>query len=113
MQKETARPLAIGLTVLGALARLLPHPPNFAPVGSLSLYAGGRLRGWQAYLLPLVLMAATDPLVGGYSFATPFIYFSFLINVWIGSRLRSTESPLRIGAAVGVASLQFFLISNF
>jgi hypothetical protein len=113
MQKNTARPLAMGLTVLGALARLLPHPPNFAPVGSLSLYAGGRLRGWQAYLLPLVLMAATDPLVGGYSFATPFIYFSFLINVWIGSRLRSTESPLRIGAAVGVASLQFFLITNF
>jgi len=112
MQKNTARPLAMGLTVLGALARLLPHPPNFAPVGSLSLYAGGRLRGWQAYLLPLVLMAATDPLVGGYSFATPFIYFSFLINVWIGSRLRSTESPLRIGAAVVVASLQFFLISN-
>jgi len=60
MQKNTARPLAMGLTVLGALARLLPHPPNFAPVGSLSLYAGGRLRGWQAYLLPLVLMAATD-----------------------------------------------------
>ena len=113
MQKNTARPLAMGLTVLGALARLLPHAPNFAPVGSLSLYAGGRLRGWQAYLLPLVLMAVTDPLVGGYSFATPFIYFSFLINVWIGSRLRSTESPLKIGAAVGVASLQFFLISNF
>ena len=82
-------------------------------MGSLSLYAGGRLRGWQAYLLPLLLMAATDPLVGGYSFATPFIYFSFLINVWIGSRLRSTESPWRIVAAVVVASIQFFLISNF
>ena len=59
MQKETARPLAIGFTVLGALARLLPHPPNFAPVGSLSLYAGGRLRGWQAYLLPLPTLAIT------------------------------------------------------
>jgi hypothetical protein len=113
MQKNTARPLAMGLTILGALARLMPHPPNFAPVGSLSLYAGGRLRGWQAYLLPLVLMGVTDPLVGGYSFATPFIYASFMINVWIGSRLRSTESPLWIGGAACVGSLQFFLISNF
>ena len=113
MQKNTARPLAIGLTVLGALARLLPHPPNFAPVGSLSLYAGGRLRGWQAYLLPLVLMAATDPLVGGYSFATPFIYFSFLINVWIGSRLRNTENPKWIASAALLGSAQFFLLSNF
>jgi len=113
MQKNTARPLALGLTILGAVARLIPHPPNFAPVGALSLYGGARLRGWQAYLLPLVLMMVTDPLVGGYSFATPFIYASFMINVWIGSRLRSTENPLWIGAAAGIGSLQFFLISNF
>jgi hypothetical protein len=33
--------------------------------------------------------------------------------VWIGSRLRSTENPLRIGAAVVAGSLQFFLITNF
>jgi len=32
--------------------------------------------------------------VGGYSFATPFVYASFLIYVWIGSRLRSTQNPL-------------------
>jgi len=113
MQKNTARPLALGLTILGAVARLIPHPPNFAPVDALSLYGGARLRGWQAYLLPLVLMMVTDPLVGGYSFATPFIYASLMINVWIGSRLRSTENPLWIGAAAGIGSLQFFLISNF
>jgi hypothetical protein len=113
MQKNTARPLGMGLLILGSLARVLPHPPNFTPVGGLSLFGGARLRGWQAYLLPLVLMAVTDPLVGGYSFATPFVYFSLLINVWIGTRLRSTESPLWIGTAAGIGSLQFFLITNF
>lgn len=113
MQKNTARPLALGLTILGALARVMPHAPNFTPVGGLSLFAGARLRGWRAYLLPLVLMAVTDPLVGGYSFATPFVYTSFLITVWIGSRLRATENPLWIGAAAGIGSFQFFVISNF
>ena len=114
MQKTTRRPLGLGLTIVGALARLAPHAPNFTPVGGLSLFAGGRLRSWQAYLVPLALMAATDPLVGGYSFATPFIYASLLINVWIGSRwLRGAANPLRIGAAAGVGSLQFFLITNF
>ncbi|HEY1341551.1 MAG TPA: DUF6580 family putative transport protein [Bryobacteraceae bacterium] len=112
MQNNTARPLALGLTVLGAVARILPHPPNFAPVGGLSLFAGGRLRGWQAFLLPLVLMAVTDPLLGGYTLATPFVYGSFLINVWIGTHLRSTTNPLAIGAAATVGSLQFFLLSN-
>ncbi len=110
---KNVRPLALSLTVLGALARLAPHPPNFAPVGGMSLYAGARLRGWQAFALPLLLMLVTDPLVGGYSIATPFIYLSFLVNVLIGRRLQATESPLRIGAACLVCSIQFFLITNF
>src|SRR5437868_15154632 len=111
MQKTSVRPLAIALTVAGALVRLAPHPPNFAPVGGISLFAGGRLRGWQAYLLPLVLMAVTDPLLGGYTFMTPFIYASFLLNVWMGMRfLRNSESPLRIGSLAVISSLQFFLI---
>jgi uncharacterized protein DUF6580 len=113
MEKNTARPLAIGLTVLGSLARLAPHPPNFAPVGSLSLFGGARLGGWQAYLLPLALMAITDPLVGGYSFTTPFVYASFLIGVWIGRRLASSESVVRIGSACVLNSTLFFLITNF
>jgi len=111
MQKNTARPLAIGLTVLGALARMTQHW-NYAPVGAISLFAGARLRGWQAYALPIALMALTDPFLGGFSFATPFIYASFLLNVWIGSRLRSTEQPGWIGAAAIFGSLQFFAISN-
>ncbi len=113
MQRENVRPLALSLTVVGALVRLAPHPPNFAPVGGMSLYAGARLRGWQAFALPLLLMAVTDPLLGGYSAATPFIYLSFMISVAIGRRLRATQNPARIAAACVACSAQFFLISNF
>jgi len=112
MENNTARPLGAGLTVLGAVARVLPHLPNFTPVGGLSLFAGARMRGWQAYALPLVLMGITDLFVGGYSRATPLVYVSFLIYVWIGSRLRDTENPLKIGAGAIVGSLQFFLLTN-
>ena len=112
MQENSARPLALSLTILGGMARFAQNL-NFAPVGALSLFAGARLRGWQAYLLPIALMAVTDPFRGGYSFATPFVYASFLINVWIGSRLRTTESPLKIASAALIGSAQFFLLSNF
>lgn len=113
------RPAALSLTVFGAIARLLPHPPNFAPVGATSVFAGARLPGWQAYLIPLALMAVTDPIIYA-SYGLPFsfrsrlwIYSSFLISVAIGRTLRHTESPARIGSALFLSSLQFFLISNF
>jgi hypothetical protein len=113
MEKSTARPLAAALTVAGALLRIAPHPFNFAPVGGVSLFAGARLRGWQAWLLPLLLMAVTDPLVGGYSKSTPFVYASFLVNVWLGRMLlRHSESPLRVAAPAVAGSLQFFLLTN-
>ena len=110
METNSARPLATGLTILGGAARLAQNF-NFAPVGALSLFAGARLRGWRAYLLPIALMAVTDPLVclrygyplrNAYSFATPFIYASFLIYAWIGTRLRRTENPGWIGAAAEI-----------
>jgi uncharacterized protein DUF6580 len=118
-QRNRQGKLAAGLTVIGAVARLLPHPANFSPVGGMSLFAGARLRGWHAYALPLLLMAATDPLLShaagfpAYSAATPFIWGSFLINVWIGRRfLRNSTNPGRIALATMAGSVQFFMITN-
>lgn len=113
------RPLSLSLVLVGVLARVLPHPPNLTSVGATSLFSGARLRGWQAYLVPLITMAVSDPILSKiygfrpFSVLTPLIYLSFLINVWIGRRLRSTESPGRIGAAALAGSAQFFVLTNF
>ena len=105
MERSTARPLAIGLTVIAGLARMAQNL-NFAPVGALSLFAGARLRGWYAYALPIALMAVTDPLLGGYSTSTPFVYASFLLSVWMGTKIRNTENPLLIvGTALAISGL--------
>jgi hypothetical protein len=119
MTKTNWRPVALSLTALGAIARLLPHPPNFAPVGAMSLYSGARLSGWQAYLVPIALMAITDPILAAF-YGVPalskfqlFMYASFLISVWLGRRLRGTESVSRIAAFTVANSIQFFLITNF
>jgi hypothetical protein len=113
------QPAAITLTCLGILSRLLPHPPNFTAVGASALFAGARLERWQAYLVPLLVMTASDPILSAiYGFSafsrlTPFIYFCFLVNVFIGRRLRATENYLRIGATAFLCSLQFFITTNF
>ncbi len=118
-KKSNTRPLALALTLVGGLLRLLPHLPNLGPVGGFSLFAGARLRGWQAFAIPVIIMLVTDPIMGlifgypAYTLVTPFVCGSFLIYVWIGCHLRTTENPWRIGGAALLGSGQFFLITNF
>jgi hypothetical protein len=107
------------LIVAGALARLLPHPPNFTPVGALSIFAGAKVPGWIAYLVPLLTMTVTSPILASiYGFrafgrSTLAVYASFLIAVWIGRRLTRRVTPFRVGAAAFLCSVQFYLITNF
>lgn len=117
--QNQSRTYAIGLTVLSALGRLIPHAPNVTPLGGSCLFAGSRIGGPLAYLLPLAVMIATDPIVGaaggahsGYSAISPVIYASFLINVWIGRRLVREVTAIRVGGAAFLCSLQFFLLTN-
>jgi hypothetical protein len=120
-KEKIFQPLAIVMTVLAALLRLAPHPTNFSPIGSVALFGGARLRSWQAYLVPILALAITDPIrsrmEGGYpaySQGTIIVYGSFLISVFLGRTfLRNTNSPLRIASVVFAGSLQFFLITNF
>lgn len=109
------RPLATGLALLAGLARLMPLPSNFAPIGALGIFGGARLRTWQAYLLPLAVMAGSDLLlwvIRDYPPFDPFVYFSFAIYVLIGRALVRTRSTWKIGAATLLGSVQFFLITN-
>jgi len=115
-----ARPLATILALTAGLLRLIPHPWNFTPVGALGLFSGGRLRTWYSFALPLFLLVASDAalaLLQGREYlfypTTPFVYGSFLLNVLIGRALCRTNSPLRIGGASLLASMQFFLVTNF
>ena len=102
------------------MLRLVPHPPNFAPIGGVALFGGARLRGWQAYCVPLLAMLVTDPILSrmagraAYSWLTPVIYACFLINVLLGRFfLRDSSNPARILSIALAGSIQFFLVTNF
>ncbi len=120
-KKPSFQPLAFTLTVAAALLRLVPHPPNFAPVGSVALFGGAKLRGWQAYCVPVLAMLVTDPIrsrlegnYAPYSWATLIIYASFLINVALGRIfLRRSSSAVKIASIAVAGSVQFYLITNF
>ena len=105
--------LAAVMIVFAAAVRIAPHPWNFTPVGAMALFSGAILRDSRiAFLLPLVALFAGD-VFGGLYRLMPMIYASFLVNVLIGRWLAGHRSVARIGAAVFLGALQFFLVSNF
>jgi len=85
------------------MGRLAPNAPNVTPLGGSCLSAGSRVAGARAGLPPLILMAATDPFLGGFPAVTPVIYAAFLINVRIGrTMLRETTATKNGGGGVPV-----------
>ncbi|HEX4544435.1 MAG TPA: DUF6580 family putative transport protein [Candidatus Acidoferrum sp.] len=105
--------LILTTIVLAAAIRLAPHPWNFTPVGAIALFSGAMLRdGRLAFLFPLLVMFATDALIG-FNTLSPLVYSSFLLSVGIGRFLSHKRNIFRIGGATFLGALQFFLITNF
>ena len=103
-----------GIIVAAAAARLIPHPPNFTPVGAMALFAGATLadRRW-AMLTPLAALFLSDLVLGSHS-TLLFVYGAIVLITLLGrTLLNHRRSPLRIGGASLAASLLFFMVTNF
>lgn len=104
---------ALGLIAIGVLSRLIPHPPNVTAVVGASLLAAYAIRNvWVAALVPVVIMALADVVLGWHGSAL-FTYAGMLAATFIGRGLLGKLSVLRLGGAAFLSSLAFFLISNF
>ena len=105
--------LAAVIIILAAVVRIVPHPWNFTPVGAMALFSGAMFRDRRiAFLFPLVALFAGDLFVGLHRLI-PVVYASFLLSVLIGTLLANRRSVSRIGGAVFLGALQFFLVTNF
>ncbi len=99
------------LALLTILLRLLPHAPNFAPLGALALLAG--MTGDQRKVwLPLAAVFATDLILGFYpGFA--WVYLSYGILFFTGYFARKAIGLKRSITLPLVGSSLFYLVSNF
>lgn len=114
MNTNNLRLLAILTGVLGAAAlRLVPHPPNFAPIGAMALFSGAYLKPrWLAFAVPLGALFAGDALIGFYAHME-IVYLSFVLIVLLGAWSLRQVSMLRLGCATIASSVLFYLITNF
>ena len=110
-----ARILTLLTAILAAAAlRLVPHPPNFTPIGAMALFSGAYLgrRGAVALVAPLGALFLSDLVLGFYR-GMPTVYFSVALIVIIGWVALRRVSPIRVGGAAIASSVLFFVLTNF
>ena len=116
MNKNSLSPGFLILTLMiiaAAFIRLIPHPPNFAPIAAMALFGGAYFnKKWAAFTIPLAAMFITDLLLGFHA-AMWAVYLSFALIVLLGMVMIKQKKIGNIFFASVSASVSFFIITNF
>ena len=100
------------LVLFAALSRMLPHPPNMAPICAMALFGGVYLDRKHAFLVPFIAMLISDYFIGFYS-GIAWVYGAFVMIGLVGLWLRSHQGAGQtIGATVS-GSVIFYVVTNF
>jgi len=93
--------------ILAAAIRLIPHPPNFAPITAMALFGGLNFQNKKlAYAIPILAMIISDLFLGFYSISI-FVYLSFIAITYIGTTIKNINI-----SNIFLSSLLFFIITN-
>jgi len=114
MTTNHARLVALLSAILAAAAlRLVPHPPNFTPIGAMALFSGAYVgRRALAFVAPLAALLLSD-LVLGFHSGMPFVYASVAAIAALGFIALSRVTLLRLAGAAVASSVLFFAVTNF
>ncbi|OGL74076.1 hypothetical protein A3D72_02635 [Candidatus Uhrbacteria bacterium RIFCSPHIGHO2_02_FULL_57_19] len=105
--------LALALIVLAAASRLFDHPANFTPVAAVALFAGVYLPRKWGWGLPLVVMLASDAVIGFYQWQVmASVYLSFIVAIGIGWYIRRGKSVGSVFIGSLASSVLFFFVTN-
>ncbi|MCY4298100.1 MAG: hypothetical protein OXC61_02230 [Flavobacteriaceae bacterium] len=98
----------MGLVFLALITRLLPHPPNFAPMTAIALISGNYFNEKPlAVTLPLFAMLFTDFFIGFHRLI-PIVYLSLVLTTVLGM----VVSKISIWSVL-LGSAIFFVLTNF
>ncbi len=113
------------LVFIGTLSRLVPHPANFTAIAAVALYGAVKMKDKkQAILIPIAAMLLSDAIfeilyrIGaspfpGFHSGMWYVYGAFILISLVGFWIRSSFSVQRLALGTLVASLVFFVVTNF
>lgn len=114
------------LLAVALIGRLVPHPPNFTPLGAIALFGAAVFNSrWLAILLPFTVLYISDLVLNNLVYAEHFegfawsislsTYLGFAVIIGLGFLLLRNQkiAPGRLALAAVGGSLLFYLITNF
>jgi hypothetical protein len=116
----------VGLIVLAAFSRMIPHMPNFSPLGAIGLFGAAYFnKKWQAFLIPLTAIWLSDLFINNIiygQFQTGFVwlydgfywqYGSYALITLAGFFIFKKVNVSRILVGTLISTTIFFLVTNF
>jgi|SRR3989344_2875663 len=106
--------LIVIIAMASVILRLLPHMPNFAPIGALALFVGLYSTRKLWLLIPLATMFTSDIFIGFYDWQIMLaVYLSFLAYAAIGRVVKENKSVFTVVGGTFAGALIFYLTTNF
>ena len=115
----------ISLILFASFSRIIPHMPNFTPIGAIALFGGAYLKNrYHAFLIPMISLWLSDLILNNFifSFYSEFTWFypgflwqyaSFIFIIMIGYLFLKKLNFKNIFITTIFSSLLFFTITNF
>ena len=110
MKKEI---LPISLILILALARLIPHPPNFTPIIAVAILSGYFFKNIYISFLTLIISMLIADIFLGFHNNIFFVYISLLIISYTFFKIGEKINYKNLIFYSFFGSLVFFIISNF
>ena len=110
MKKEI---FPIGLILILAFARLIPHPPNFTPIIAVAIMSGYFFKNINLSFLTLIAAMLISDLFIGFYENIIFVYASLLLITFIFQKINKIINFKNLFIFSFAGSFIFFIISNF
>ena len=112
------------LIFFAALSRLLPHPPNFAPIAGMGLFGAAYFsKKYFAFLIPFIAYWFSDLILNNVVYAQYYdgfqwfgsfaVYASFALIIVLGLVFLKKVNLNNLLLTGVSSSILFFLITNF
>lgn len=119
-------PVLTFLIVLAAFSRLIPHMPNFSPLGAIAVFGAAYFsKKWHVFLIPIAATWLSDLFINNVIYAQYYPQFTWfyegfywqygaylLIALFALFLFKKVTAITALFGALG-SSVIFFLISNF